>query len=212
VGLTRRRSKLAGPIAACVLSAAVCGLPQAMAQETPAPSPPAAVEAPAPAPDRPSDRLPSSGPAVPDASALSEPAPAPGAAEAPSAAGVTTCVKSEFETVVDQSAEALRGLNALKKPVFQDKLRQLKDKRGWTQDQFLKEAAPFVKDTEIDVFDQRSNEFLTKISTMGEEGSAAQTPDCQTLMQLRVFMNLLVDTQNAKWSYMFGKIDAELAK
>lgn len=121
-------------------------------------------------------------------------------------------MKSDFETVVDQSAEALRGLNALKKPVFQDKLRQLKDKRGWTQDQFLKEAAPFVKDNEIDVFDQRSNDFLVKISTMGEEGSAAKSPDCTMLMQLRVFMNLLVDTQNAKWTYMFGKLDGELAK
>jgi hypothetical protein len=122
------------------------------------------------------------------------------------------CDKTQFETVVDDAAAALRDLNAKNKPAFQDKLRQLKDKRGWDQDQFLKEAAPFVKDTEIEVFDKKSNELLATISTMGQEGSEAKTPDCAMLSELHAHMNVLVETQTAKWTYMFGKLDAELSR
>ena len=122
------------------------------------------------------------------------------------------CAKAEFETVVDDAAAALRDLNAKNKPSFQDKLRQLKDKRGWTQDQFLKEAAPFVKDDSIEVFDKKSNALLAKISSIGEEGSAAKTPDCAMLSELHAHMKVLVETQTAKWTYMFEKLDAESGK
>lgn len=123
-----------------------------------------------------------------------------------------TCTKSEFETVVDEAAAALRDLNARNKPTFQDKLRQLKDKRGWSQDQFLKEAAPYVKDEQVDIFDKKSNELLTTISTMGQEGSTAKTPDCAMLSELHAHMNILVETQTTKWTYMFGKLDEALGK
>lgn len=130
----------------------------------------------------------------------------------PASAEAAGCSKSDFETVVDDAAGALRELNHKNKPAFQDKLRQLKDKRGWTTDQFLKEAAPFVRDDQIAVYDQKSDELLTSISTMGEEGSAAKAPDCALLVELRARMKLLVDTQTAKWAYMFDKIGKELAK
>ena len=122
------------------------------------------------------------------------------------------CAKAEFETVVDDAAAALRDLNSQNKPAFQDKLRHLKDKRGWSQDQFLKEAAPFVKDDSIEVFDTKSNALLAKISSMGEEGSAAKTPECAMLSELHAHMKVLVETQVAKWTYMFGKLDGELGK
>ncbi len=123
-----------------------------------------------------------------------------------------TCTKAEFETVVDEAAAALRDLNAQNKPAFQDKLRQLKDKRGWSQDQFLKEAAPYVKDEQIEIFDTTSNELLAQISSMGQEGSTAKTPDCAMLSELHAHMNVLVSTQTTKWTYMFGKLDVELGK
>ena len=122
------------------------------------------------------------------------------------------CAKTDFETVVDEAAAALRNLNLKNKPAFQDKLRQLKDKRGWSTDQFLKEAAPFVRDDKIAVYDQKSDELLTSISTMGEEGSAAKAPDCALLVELRARMKVLVEAQPEKWTYMFGKIEGELGK
>ena len=99
-------------------------------------------------------------------------------AGAPSAlAQAATCAKVDFEAVVDQAAGALRELNLKNRPEFQERLRQLKDKRGWSHDQFLKEAAPFVRDEETAVFDQKSEDLLAAISSMGQEGAEQKTPD-----------------------------------
>ncbi len=121
-----------------------------------------------------------------------------------------TCTRADFEAVVDDAAGALRELNQTNKPTFQDKLRQLKDKRAWSHEQFLKEAAPYVQDDAIGDFDRRSADLLNRITSMGQEGSTAKAPDCALLFELRGHMKSLVDVQQAKWTYMFGKIDKEL--
>lgn len=135
----------------------------------------------------------------------------PEAPPAPAAAPVT-CTKSDFETVVDQSAAALRDLNSQNRPRFQEKLRALRTKMAWTEEQFLQGAVPYVKDNAIDDFDRMTNELLNKIVSMGGEGSASATPDCGLYQQLRGHMDQLVNTQNAKWAYMFQKIDAALGE
>ena len=38
------------------------------------------------------------------------------------------------------------------------------------------------------------------------------TPDCALLLELRARMKALVDTQTAKWAYMFEKIETEMWK
>ena len=123
-----------------------------------------------------------------------------------------SCAKAEFESAVDHAAESLRELNNKNRPEFQAKLRQLKEKRAWSDNQFLKEAAPFVKDDQIAVFDTKSNELLASISAMGQEGANAPEPNCSMLAELRGLMQVLIDTQGSKWSYMFQKLDTELAK
>jgi hypothetical protein len=136
----------------------------------------------------------------------------PASAQEAPAAPTATCAKSEFESAVDAAAESLRELNNKNRPEFQSKLRQLKEKRGWNNDQFMTEAAPFVKDDQITVYDDKSNELLTSISSMGQEGANAKEPDCAVLAELRNLMNVLIETQGAKWTYMFKKLDDELAK
>jgi hypothetical protein len=135
---------------------------------------------------------------------------ASGSATLNAAAG--SCAKADFEAVVDEAAGSLRDLNAVNKPKFQEKLRQLKDKRRWAHEQFLREAAPFVSDDKITTYDVQSNSLLEKIATGGEAGAAAATPDCAVLDTLRASMKTLVDTQTAKWSYMNAKLDTELGK
>ncbi len=130
----------------------------------------------------------------------------------PAFAQTPECAKSDFERVVEDAAGGLRELNTKNKPLFQDKLRKLKDKRTWSHDQFLKEAAPYVRDDKIAEYDQKTDELLTAISTMGQEGASAKTPDCALLLELRARMTVLVETQTAKWSYMFEKIETELWK
>ncbi|MGE0857423.1 MAG: hypothetical protein AB7L18_15195, partial [Hyphomicrobiaceae bacterium] len=109
------------------------------------------------------------------------------------------CERADFEAAVDQAAAALRDLNLKHRPVFQDKLRALKEKRGWSHDQFLKEAAPLVKDDQTDVYDQTSSDMLAAITELGQEGAEARTPDCTLLDTLRGHMATLVEAQTAKW-------------
>jgi hypothetical protein len=126
-------------------------------------------------------------------------------------AAPATCAKQDFESVVEEAAGILRDLNAKNRPAFQEKLRELKDKRKWTHDEFIERAKPFVRDDKTVVFDQSTDELLSAIASMGQEGATAAKPDCAVLLELRARMKVLVDTQTAKWAYMFQKIDAELA-
>ena len=138
-----------------------------------------------------------------------------GAAIAGSAAGFAQaqqCSKGDFEAVVDEAAGALRELAQQNTPPFQGKLRQLKGKRGWSDDQLLKEAEPLVRDDKIAGFDEKSEEFLLRITSGGQAGAADSAPDCKRLAELRAVMGSLVETQKAKWAYMFEKIEAELRK
>lgn len=118
----------------------------------------------------------------------------------------------QFEAAVSDAAGALRDLNAQNRPPFQEKLRALKDKRGWTHDQFLKEATPLVQDGKIAQYDKESGEFLEKIQTMGSEGASAKEPDCARLTDVKTHMQSLVASQQAKWTYMLQRVEQELAK
>ncbi|MFN3743354.1 MAG: hypothetical protein ACK4TL_01485 [Hyphomicrobiaceae bacterium] len=128
------------------------------------------------------------------------------------AAGEQGCTREAFEAVVGQSAAALRELTAKNRPLFQARLRALKDKRGWAHDQFLKEAAPIVQDERTEAYDKTSSELLADIERMGAEGSAAAKPDCAALARLRDRMEALVETQRQKWAYLIEKVERELAR
>jgi hypothetical protein len=124
----------------------------------------------------------------------------------------TPCSKADFEAVVDEAAAALRSLNHQNTPQFQARLRQLKDKRGWSHEQFLLEASPFVRDEAIAAFDQKSEDFLARITQGGQSQVTATALNCGLLVELRGALAALVETQKAKWTYMFDKINGELRK
>ncbi|MEZ5849530.1 MAG: hypothetical protein R3D68_02605 [Hyphomicrobiaceae bacterium] len=123
-----------------------------------------------------------------------------------------TCVRADFEAAVNSAAKTLRGLSRKNTPDFQGRLKTLKEKRGWTHDQFLKEAAPLVQDERTMDFDRRSNAVLEEIQRLGAEGANAEKPDCAALAQLQRHMAALVSIQTGKWDYMFSRVDAELRK
>ena len=120
------------------------------------------------------------------------------------------CAKSDFESVVNEAGSALRELNRQNTPVFQAKLRQLKDKRRWSNDEFLKQAEPFVRDERIVGYDQKSEELLVRITGGGQTATAAKQADCALLAELRVSLKVLVETQKEKWTYMMAKLEKEL--
>jgi predicted dithiol-disulfide oxidoreductase (DUF899 family) len=117
------------------------------------------------------------------------------------------CARADFEAVVDQASATLVNVAQKNTPAFQSKLRALKDKRGWTNEQLMQDGAPFVRDDTISAFDEKSEELLIKINSQ-----ASASADCKVLADLKGTMAALVETQTSKWAYMFDKIDKELAK
>jgi hypothetical protein len=130
----------------------------------------------------------------------------------PRAADAQTCARSDFEAVVGTASGTLRDMTARNTPAFQNKLRLLKDKRGWSYDEFVKQAAPLVTDERIAEFDTKSADYLMQINTMGGEAANGGEADCKLLETLRSKMAALVETQTEKWAYMFGKLEAEMIK
>lgn len=126
-------------------------------------------------------------------------------------AETAVCTKADFEAVVNQAGAALRDLNQQNTPLFQAKLRQLKDKRNWSNDQFLKEAEPLVRDETIVGYDRKSEELVARITGAGQPETAPAAPDCALLADLREALKMLVETQKAKWAHMFARIEKELA-
>ena len=125
-------------------------------------------------------------------------------------ARAATCARGDFVSVVDEAASALRDLNQSNKATFQERLRALKAKNNWNQEEYLNAARPFVRDEKIASYDAQSTKLLGEIAALGQEGSEAAKPDCEVLVQLRARMEVLVKAQEDKWSYMFAKIDDAL--
>lgn len=131
-------------------------------------------------------------------------------ARAPAFAG--DCKRADFEAVVASVATALGELHAANKPVFQGRLAQLKAKRGWSQDEFLRQAAPLVQDETIATLDARASEMLDRIQSGGDIGTTAREPDCALLEELRGTLKMLVGVQTEKWNYMLKRVEEELAR
>jgi hypothetical protein len=131
-------------------------------------------------------------------------------AAAPAAAA---CAKSDFEAVVNAAGAALRDLTQQNTPQFQAKLRQLKDKRSWSNDEFMKQAEPLVRDEKVAGYDKTSEELVARISGGGSQPEAeSAAPNCTLLTSLQADLKLLVETQQAKWTHVLAKVDQELAK
>jgi hypothetical protein len=129
------------------------------------------------------------------------------------AAPAATCAKADFEAVVNAAGAALRDLAQQNTPVFQAKLRQLKDKRSWSNDEFLEHAEPLVRDEKIAGYDKTSEELVARITGGGPQSETpAAGPDCALLTGLQADLKLLVETQQAKWTHMLAKVDRELAR
>jgi hypothetical protein len=122
------------------------------------------------------------------------------------------CAKADFEAVVNAAGAALRDLAQQNTPLFQAKLRELKDKRSWSNDEFIKQAEPLVRDEAILGYDKKSEELVTRITGGGGRSEALATPDCAVLAGLKADLKLLVETQQAKWTHMLAKVARELAK
>lgn len=131
------------------------------------------------------------------------------AAVQPAPAAEIACTRDDFAAVVDEAGGILRSMNASSTQRFQEQLRKLKEHRGWTDEEFLEAARPFVQNERIAAYDEIAGAFLANINRLGTSGDGQAPPDCRLLIELRGHLFGLVETMKAKWAYMFARLEAE---
>ena len=122
------------------------------------------------------------------------------------AAQAATCTADDFAAAVDKSGAALRAFNAEALPKLQDKLKQLKDKRGWDEEKALGN----VRDDRTTKLDAEAEDLILKIDTLGRPPEKGP-PDCSKLAELEAAGLELLAAMKAKSTYTLSKLDAELA-
>jgi hypothetical protein len=124
---------------------------------------------------------------------------------APVIARAATCTPEQFAAAVDKSGAQLRAFNSEALPKLQDKLKQLKDKKGWDEEKSL----GVVRDERTTKLDDDAENLILKIDTLGRPPEKGQ-PDCSKLTELEAAGIELLAVMKAKSNYTLAKLDAAI--
>lgn len=119
------------------------------------------------------------------------------------------CRAEDFAAAVDKSGAALRAFNAEALPKLQEKLKQLKDKRGWDDTDYEEKALASVRDERTSKLDQEAEDLIIKIDELGRPPESGPV-DCSKLTELEAAGIELLAVMKAKSSYMLSKLDTNI--
>jgi hypothetical protein len=130
---------------------------------------------------------------------------------AANAAGAASCTADDFAAAVDRSGVALRAFNAGAMPKLRDKLKELKDKKGWGDLDYEERGLGEVRDAHSAELDADAEDLITKIDTLGRP-APNRPPDCAKLAELDAAGLELLAVMKAKSDYTLAKLDKEIAQ
>ena len=116
------------------------------------------------------------------------------------------CTSEAYRKVVDDAGAALRRLHVESQPRIQAGFRQLKEKRGWSEDEHLEKAYELLADERSDALDAKAGELLAKLDRLAEDAPTA-SPDCSRLTELEATAIELQATVRAKTQQLLAKLD-----
>src|SRR5262245_13054983 len=121
-----------------------------------------------------------------------------------------SCSKDDFGKAVDQAGAALRKLNADNAPRLRAKMRELKDRKAWSDTDFEEKALAAVQDERIEGYNAQANDLLAKLDALGSIEPATEA-DCGKIEELAAASLELQATIKAKAAYTLSKLDQMLA-
>jgi hypothetical protein len=130
---------------------------------------------------------------------------------AATAAGAASCTAEDFAAAVDRSGVALRAFNAEAMPRLRDKLKELKEKKGWDDLDYEERGLGEVRDAHSAELDADAEDLITKIDTLGRP-DPGRPPDCAKLTALDAAGLELLAVMKAKSNYTISKLDTEIAQ
>jgi hypothetical protein len=120
------------------------------------------------------------------------------------------CTAEDFAAAVDRSGAQLRAFNVEALPKLKEKLKELKDKKGWGEVGYEEQALTSVRDKHTAKLDDDAESLILKIDTLSQP--PAEGPlDCAKLTQLEAASLELLAVMKAKQAYTFAKLDAAIA-
>ncbi len=119
------------------------------------------------------------------------------------------CRAEDFAAAVDRSGASLRAFNAEALPKLQEKLKQLKEKRGWDDTDYEEKALASVRDDRTAKLDQEAEDLIVKIDELGRPPDSGPV-DCSKLTELEAAGIELLAVMKAKSSYMLSRLDANI--
>ncbi len=117
-----------------------------------------------------------------------------------------TCTADDFAAAVDKSGAQLRAFNSEALPKLQDKLKQLKEKKGWDEER----ALDSVRDDRTAKLDAEAEDLIVKIDTLGRPPEKGP-PDCSKLAELEAAGIELLAVMKAKSTNTLAKLDTQIA-
>jgi hypothetical protein len=120
------------------------------------------------------------------------------------------CSKDDFGRAVDLAGAALRKLNADNAPRLRAKMRELKERKAWSDADFEEKALAAVQDERIEAYNAQANDLLAKLDALGSIEPANEA-DCGKIEELSAASLELQATIKAKAAYTLSKLDQMLA-
>lgn len=128
----------------------------------------------------------------------------------PQQSAYADCKPEDFAAAVDKSGAQLRAFNGEALPKLQDKLKQLKAKKGWTDSDYEEKALASVRDDQTAKLDAEAEDLIVKIDQLGRPPESGPV-DCTKLTELEAAGHELLAVMKAKSTYTLGKLDAAIA-
>jgi len=119
------------------------------------------------------------------------------------------CKAEDFAAAVDKSGAELRAFNGEALPKLQERLKQLKDKKGWSDADYEDKAMATVRDERTAKLDAEAEDLIIKIDQLGRPPESGPI-DCTKLTELEAASLELLAVMKAKSTYALAKLDAAI--
>lgn len=130
------------------------------------------------------------------------------AATLPAAAWSQTCTRAQLADAVDKTGASLRKVTTETAPQLQAKMRQLKERKGWSDADYEEQAVALISDKRLADLDQQASDLIARIDTLGTPKS--DDVNCATIAELEAAGAELIATVRTKASYAIAKLDQAL--
>lgn len=118
------------------------------------------------------------------------------------------CPSEQFAAAVDSAGASLRQFNGEAQPKLKEKLKTLQAKKGWSDDEYEEKGIEYLRDSRIEKLDEKANELLTKVDTLGRPDTTTAS-DCAQLAELKAAGSELLAVMKTKSAYLLERIDKE---